>query len=278
MATFHNAQELLLSLSTETPKLVFHELGDSGYGWVDLNGIKLLRCSKDGLEVNLTDLCKGFKWYLKSVDSVSSGIYRTVFVRNDPESILKDLFYVEVSGKGTGDYKGKYVSTEILSMICYQIGKAGSMKWFKLHVDWKSSMGVDIIYLIQERRFQGTHIWKFGKTDDGHIGPRLSVYNHNQKIAKVVDPYVIVVAICYIENTSLAEQELGIWFEGIGDHYNDDRELFEILDKDYFDYKKLQAFFKKVLMEEFETCGEDAFEFYDYGSHTYPENAYQELS
>lgn len=191
-------------------ELTLSKLNDD-YGFVEFNDIKLY-VTNDKKMFNASKLIKSFKEGKHSFEVWLKGKgkeFHKLFI-ND---------FVYVCGKGTQEFKGWYVSCDLIREIVSAIELTKGCAWLRGKA-WQDLDESGYLYLIQCKSDIGTNVYKVGETKE--LSSRMNNYEKGS----------YVLGLYRVTKRHEAERKLKSWFKDNHCPINRGSEYFETKDLD----------------------------------------------
>ena len=209
-----NAEQFINSIKS-TESYTNKHYSQYSFGSITFNGIDLWivynRRTNKPLMFNLTKLVKALKSGLKTGKNADY-CYTN---KERFESRPNDFTYI--SGEGTQQYKGWYATLKWLRSLCFNIASFNGADWFDGVNEWYGDMYKGHIYLVQPPEYQGTNVFKIGKTGqtDLEMKKRWRGYIKDAKDDGVNG--LDILGLVAVKNTSTSEKDAKEYYK------NDDR-------------------------------------------------------
>jgi len=212
---------------------------------VEFNGVNMYLYVKDTIMFSITKLFKELNRHTKTASSGASIFVRQNIIEKGWIEQYPNKF-MNVKGKGTQEFKGMYVSLDLLREWLIPIGGLHAYRWFIDDDAWFEALGKGWVYVIRTPQHAKSNVIKYGRTIN--LDRRFNIYlTNSSKEQQAIG--VEVIGFAYVENQSEAEDAIASIF----DQYNclstdDGREYRLINDDDEEDAREIAfEFFEQAL-------------------------------
>lgn len=195
----------------KTKTQLLHECKkNKSFKWISFNSVIVyLYIINDVIMFNITKLYKSLNAHTKSNSAGASIFVKHNIIEKGWLEYAPDKF-MDVQGKGTQEFKGMYVSLDLLSKFLLSIGGLNAFQWYIGDDAWYETLGKGWVYLIKCPQHNGKNVFKYGRTVN--LNNRFILYLSNAPF-ELQTLGIEIIAIAPVNNQSKAEDSIAKAFD-----------------------------------------------------------------
>ena len=205
---------------------------------IEFNGVTVyLYIKGNDFMFNITKLFKELNAHTKTASSGASSFVRKNLIEKGWLERYPNKF-MDVEGKGTQEFKGMYVSIDMFQEWLVPIASLSAYRWFINDDAWYETLGRGYVYIIQTPQHSKSKVFKYGHTVN--LMERFKVYL-NKRPVKQQRIGIDVIAFCYVENQSQAENAIAEEFDKFKFESTEDGREFRLINNEDYDYEQARG-------------------------------------